>query len=359
MVLSIQDQDWPAVLSLIEPAIDVEDSARASGALTRKRQIRSGSDLLRLALAYGPGGQSLRQTVAWAEYQQIASLSDVALLYRLRDSADWLAQIAGALLRRREATAAKTLGLRLRVIDGSVISPPGRGPRWRLHAVYDLAEERLSAFELTGARGAEALERASIGPGELVMGDRVYARPGGLHHIAEAGGDYLVRAGNRSLRLADAQGRPLDLAAVLDRSDRDGSCDLDVFVLDASGKRQPLRSRLVVIKKPPEAVEKSRKRALRESQRGGHKNDPLSLRCAEHVLLVTSLDRKKADVEQLGGLYRLRWRIELAFKRLKSLLSLDRLPAKDEGLARTWILAHLILALLIEDLNPELRDSPP
>lgn len=359
MVLSIQDQDWPAVLSLIAPAIDVEGSARASGALTRKRHIRSGSDLLRLALVYGPGGQSLRQAVAWAEYQQIASLSDVALLYRLRDSADWLGQIAGALLTRREASATKTLGLRLRVIDGSIISPPGRGRRWRLHAVYDLAEERLSAFELTGARSAEALERASIGPGELVMGDRVYARPGGLHHIAEAGGDYLVRAGSRSLRLADADGRPLDLAAVLDRSDRDGSCDLDVFVLDAGGKHPPLRSRLVVIKKPPEAVEKARKRALRESQRGGHKNDPLSLRCSEHLLLVTSLDHKKAGVEKLGELYRLRWRIELAFKRLKSLLSLDRLPAKDEGLARTWILAHLIVALLIEDLNPELRDSPP
>jgi Transposase DDE domain len=359
MLLSIQEQDWAAVLSLIEQAIDVEGSARASGALVRKRQIRSGSDLLRLALAYGPGGQSLRQTAAWAELQQLASMSDVALLYRLRDSADWLAQIASALLAKREPTTAKTLGLRLRVIDGSIISPPGHGPRWRLHCLYDLAEERLGAFELTGARTAEALERASIGPGDLVMGDRVYARPGGLHHIAEAGGEYLVRAGRRSLRLTDVDHRPLDLATVLDRSDRDGSCDLDVFVLDGSGERKPLPSRLVLIKKPPEAAERARKRALRESQRGGHKNDPLSLRCAEHLMLVTSLDREKAGAEQLGGLYRLRWRIELAFKRLKSLLSLDRLPAKDEGLARTWILAHLIAALLIEDLSPELRDSPP
>jgi hypothetical protein len=359
MLLSIQEQDWPAVLSLIERSIDVEQSARVSGVLQRKRQIRSGSDLLRLALAYGPGGQSLRQTAAWAELQQIASLSDVALLYRLRDSADWLAQIASALLGRRAATAAKFPGLRLRVVDGSVISPPGRGPRWRLHAVYDLAGERFSAFELTGARAAEALERAGIGPGELVMGDRVYARAGGLHHIAEAGGEYLVRAGSRSLRLADVDGRPLDLAAVLDRSDREGSCDLDVLVLDGSGERQPLASRLVVIKKPPQTTEGARRRALRESQRGGHRNDPLSLRCAEHLMLVTSLDRERADAEQLGGLYRLRWRIELAFKRLKSLLRLDRLPARGEGLARTWILAHLIAALLIEDLNPELRDSPP
>ncbi|HEX4098845.1 MAG TPA: IS4 family transposase, partial [Caulobacteraceae bacterium] len=46
-------------------------------------------------------------------------------------------------------------------------------------------------------------------------------------------------------------------------------------------------------------------------------------------------------------------------KRLKSLLHIDRLPAKDERLARAWIFAHLIVALLVEDLSPDLRDSPP
>jgi hypothetical protein len=361
MLLSIQEQDWPAVSSLIERSIDLEASARASGVVQRRRQIRSGSDLLRLALAYGPGGQSLRQTAAWAELQQVASLSDVALLYRLRGSADWLAQIAGALLAPREATASPAaLGLRLRVVDGSVIGAPGRGPRWRLHGVYDLAEERFSAFELTGARTAEALERAAIGPGELVMGDRVYARPGGLRHVVEAGADYLVRAGSRSLRLADKDGRPVDLSAVLDASDRDGFSDLDLLVVDGGDRgREPLPARLVVLKKPPQAAGKARTRTLRESQRGGHQNDPLSLNAAGHLMLITSLDRTKASPHQLGALYRLRWRIELAFKRLKSLLSIDRLPAKDEGLARTWILAHLIAALLIEDLTPELRDSPP
>lgn len=45
--------------------------------------------------------------------------------------------------------------------------------------------------------------------------------------------------------------------------------------------------------------------------------------------------------------YRLRWQVELALKRLKGLLGLDRLPAMSEALARSWLLAHLILALLI------------
>lgn len=365
MILSIQEQDWPGVAGRIGQAIDLETSARAFGVLERKRKIRSGSDLLRLALAYGPGGQSLRQTAAWAELQQVAWLSDVALMYRIRDAADWLGAITGRMLSGREEPApapasASALGLRLRVIDGSVISAPGKGPRFRLHAVYDLAQERFSGLELTGARKAEALERSAIGPGELVMGDRVYARPGGLHHVAEAGGEYLVRVGSRSLTLALADGRPFDLAQVLDRSDQDGVCDLEILVLDGRDhERKPLAARLVVLKKPPEAASKARKHSLRQSQRGGHANDPLSLRAAEHLMLVTSLGPERASPDQLAGLYRLRWRIELAFKRLKSLLHLDRLPAKDKNLARAWIFAHLIVALLVEDLSPEFRDSPP
>lgn len=361
MLLSIQEQDWPSVVSRVEEAIDLEASVRESGVLLRRRQVRSGSDLLRLALAYGPGGQSLRETAAWAELQQVASLSDVALMYRLRAGADWLGQIAGSLLAQRSTGGVvEGLGLRLRIIDGSVISAPGKGRRWRLHAVYDLAEARFSQLELTGPREAEALERMRVGPGDLAMGDRVYARPGGLHHVAGAGADFLVRIGRRSLTLAQGDGADFDLAAVLDSCDKTGSHDMTVQVRDGGDpKRAPLSARLVVLKKPPEAAMRARKQALRESQRGGHKNDPLSLRAAEYLMLVTSLGLGRASPDQLAALYRLRWQIELAFKRLKSLLHIDRLPAKDKDLARAWIFTHLIAALLIEDLSPEFRDFPP
>lgn len=357
--MDIQEQEWPAVLSRIESVLDLDQTARALGAFGRRRQIKSAPDLLRLALAYGPGGQSLRQTAAWAELQGIASLSDVALLYRLRASPAWLAQIASALLGGRANAVTPPAGLRVRIIDASVISAPGRSHRWRLHAAYDLPEERLSAFDLTSSHDAELFERTAISSGDLMMGDRVYARAGGLHYVIDAGGDFLVRVGRRSLKLADREGNRLDLAALLDQSDEEGSCDREVLIHDGAGKQPPLLARLVLIKKPPEAAEKARKRALRESMRGSHKNDPFSLRSSEHMMLATSLEQSRASVEQLGELYRLRWRIELAFKRLKSLLNLDRLPAKDEGLAKSWILTHLIAALLIEDINPDLRDSPP
>jgi IS4 transposase len=55
----------------------------------------------------------------------------------------------------------------------------------------------------------------------------------------------------------------------------------------------------------------------------------------------------------------LRWQIELRFKRLKSLLHLDRLPAKDPALAQAWLHAHRLIARLAEDCIADKEAFPP
>ncbi len=49
----------------------------------------------------------------------------------------------------------------------------------------------------------------------------------------------------------------------------------------------------------------------------------------------------------------------MAFKRLKSLGGFAELRARDPKLARSWLLAHLIAAVLIGPLLGEALDSPP
>jgi len=76
------------------------------------------------------------------------------------------------------------------------------------------------------------------------------------------------------------------------------------------------------------------------------------------VILVTSLAPQAFSTEDILALYRLRWRIELAFKRLKSLVGLNQPPALDERSARPYLLAHLLMILLLEPLVDALEDSP-
>ncbi|WP_456816506.1 transposase [Bradyrhizobium sp. USDA 4508] len=103
---------------------------------------------------------------------------------------------------------------------------------------------------------------------------------------------------------------------------------------------------------------------LRDARRAGlHKREVISspgkhLTPADWVILVTSLRPEDFTTADILALYRLRWRIELGFKRLKSLIGLKGPPGTDERSARPHILAHLLIILLLEPLVDELEDSP-
>ncbi|MBY5719278.1 IS4/IS5 family transposase, partial [Rhizobium leguminosarum] len=64
---------WPEVRARLPAGF--EATARLRGAFTRVREIKNAETLLRLALAYGGLGMSLRETCAWAEAGGIARLS--------------------------------------------------------------------------------------------------------------------------------------------------------------------------------------------------------------------------------------------------------------------------------------------
>ena len=76
-------------------------------------------------------------------------------------------------------------------------------------------------------------------------------------------------------------------------------------------------------------------------------------------MVLTSLDREAADAETVLALYRLRWQIEVAFKRLKSLAGLADLQAKDPRLVRSCLFAKLIVALLAKEAAHDLLESFP
>jgi hypothetical protein len=58
-------------------------------------------------------------------------------------------------------------------------------------------------------------------------------------------------------------------------------------------------------------------------------------------------------------LYRLRWQIEMTFKRPKGLLDLGHVPAKDPQLAQSYLFAKLLAALLLENLTRDFLAFPP
>jgi hypothetical protein len=343
------DSDWLRILARLGGQEALAMSARAHGAFLRARGIRSAADVLRLAFMYGPGGHSLRSLAALAAADELADVSDVAVLERLKRAADWLQSLCEESLAR----VAKVIGVTkttrpIRIVDGSRLEGPG-DRAWRLHMCYDPALGRIIDAAITTTAAGERLDRLAITPGEIRLGDRGFPRPEGIKNTLAAGADVLVRLTWKSLQLTSSDDEPLDWRKLFNLAREHGSLDIPVRVHKAHSKFEPLNLRMVIIKKPAAAAARARAKARRASSKNQHRTDPRTLAAADHIILLTSLNADEFPVDRLGALYRLRWQIELAFKRLKSILHIDRLPAKNPDLARTWLYAHLLLALLIEE----------
>jgi hypothetical protein len=348
------EHEWPYLLSFLPAEETLEATARSCGAIQRRRAVRQASTLLRLALVYGFCGFSLRQTAAWAEAAEIASLSDVALLKRLRRTPEWLGHLLGIKLAER-VTALPAKANRLRLIDATTVSAPGStGTDWRLHLDYDLSALAISEVQLTQVEGGESFFRFDFDPAELVVADRGYAQRPGLAHVVAAGAQFIVRLNWASVPLQQPTGEEFRLLPEL-RTLADAQ--VGVFDLEiAPNPREQLPAipvRLVAVRKSEEAAQEARKKALREASRKSHKLLPETLELASYVLVLTSTAAADFSPAEILEIYRFRWQIELVFKRLKSLLQLDALPAKDPALARTFLFSKLLAALLLEELTQD------
>lgn len=351
---------WTALLGRLPAGLDLEASARERGAWRRPRGVRSAADLLRLALAYANTPLSLRGTAAWAAASGVADLSDVALLYRLRNAGGWLEEVLAALLAVRGAAPA---GLRrpVEIVDATNLAPTGarHATTWRVHARFDPAMGRFAEFRLTEGAAPESLARFSPPAGAVCVADRIYAKARGLFAAKGRGADVVVRYGMTGCALLDEGGARLGLKDVLARGDLPDLADVPVRVPRPDAPDDPpLDARLILWRRPADVAAAARERARREARRKGYEAGAKQLGGAGWLVLLTTLDDAVPAADVLA-LYRLRWQVELAFKRLKSQLRLDDLQAKDRRLARSCVLAKLILAALTDQcLGEALALSP-
>jgi hypothetical protein len=356
---SLVNRDWQSVIRWLGGAGAIEASARETKAFLRAREVASAVDLLRMILAYCLGDRGLRSTAAWAASMGLVDISNVALLYRLRQCGDWLAMLVGQALSVAAPKASR--GRLIRIVDATTVPKAGTQAKrknrlWRVHGAFDLPSERFGFFELTDETGGETLDRIPVIKGEIRIGDRAYLQPDRIAVVLDAGADILVRAGWKNARWLDADGEPVDLLAEFRKGAACGLIDSPIWIGRKS--EAALGLRLVAIKKPEQAAEAARRKARRDARRGGHQISKGTLEAAGWVILITSLDEKAFSTADILALYRLRWRIELGFKRLKSLIGLKGPPGTDERSARPYVLAHLLMILLLEPLVDEFEDSP-
>jgi hypothetical protein len=322
------------------------EQARHLGAMRRARYISDPAVVLRVLLIHLATGCSLAETAARASASGLAQISSVGVFKRLRAAEAWFRWLAQQMRGAAEMPMVVT-GRRLRAVDATSVSEPGStGTDFKVHYVVNLADLQCDFFQLTDIRaGGETFRRIPVTAGDIMMGDRVYAAPPGVSHVVDAGGDVIVRLNRAALPLYERNGTRMDLLPRLRLLQGKAVRECAARAQHTNGNWIP--GRLIALRQSVEATRWAHKRMLRRAQRSRLNVTAEALEFAEYFMLWTTLP-KTVSTAQVLEFYRLRWQIELVFKRMKSILGLGHLPKTDPLSSQAWLEGKLFVGLLIE-----------
>ncbi len=343
--------DWPLLMRFLPDGW--KEKARELGALRRSgRKFCSSEALLRTLLIHLALGCSLKETASRARLAGLADVSSVAVWKRLRESGEWLRWMSEAVMRQWVERRPENLlpgPYRIRLVDATSISEPGStGSDWRIHYAVELGSLQCDSVEVTDVREGETFRRFPVSPGDLLLGDRIYANRGGIEHVVRHGGDVLVRMNLTNLPLEKESGKPFSLLRRL-RTLRIGEVgEWPCWIAPAGAER--IAARVCAVKRDRTATQFACKKLLRRESRKGEKLRPETLESCAYVFVLTTVPAERISAASLLEIYRGRWQVELAFKRLKSILNLSHLPKQDPQGARAWLHGKILVAFLVEAL---------
>jgi hypothetical protein len=342
---SILDGDnWAVLRGFFPPGW--EQAAFATGAVNRMRGLSKPEMLLRILLLHLANGYSLSETAARATQAGWADISAVTVFNRLRAAEQWLRWLAEH--QRPNPELPVLPGRRLRAVDATVVSKPGsHGTDWRIHYALDLDTLQCDFFELTDGNSGETYRRVPVKAGDVLIGDRGYSHAPGIAHVLDNGGDVLVRYHWHRLPLLTPSGRRFALWSELRRLRVGQPAEWSAAIRAKEGA--PMAGRLIAVKRSASATRLVRKRMQQNASKKQTRVSEPAWRAAEYVQLWTTLPAEEPSARVLQ-LYRARWQVELAFKRMKSLMQIGHLPKSHPLSGRAWLHGKLFVGLLAETM---------
>ena len=324
---------------------DYRELAIEFKAFARSRKIKTPEQLMQVVMNYCGIDAVLRETAGNFTLLE-ERISDTAIHNRLKACVPWVK----ALLSRMMGEAAPPLlegGLRFLVVDGSTAQGPGAtGTEHRLHLAIDLVRLHLVHVVVTDEHTGEHLRHYPLQNGDVVVVDRGYNQVEMWMEVADRGVGLVVRYNPHGIPFYDAEGNPIDLERQLKETTATNVC-LPVQVHNK--KKEFLKGHLHARRLPPAQAAAARRRARAAAKKKGRQLQSRTLALAEWVLIWTTVPPEVLPTDAIMALYRVRWQVELAIKRLKSILNIDQLRArKNSVLAELYLHGKLLYAWVIE-----------
>jgi DDE family transposase len=352
-----EDEDWKTLVSYLPGNYErLANEHKQLETQYGNAKITTADWLLRFILLHAGANLPLRQTVAMIAEAGGPSLSAMRLHMKMRRASPYLQSLVERMVGwTAEVKPELWAGYTMTLIDATTLCGPGAlGTDARIHTKLRAADVAVLEAMVTDATGGETFKRFAFAPGELVLADRGYSNAPSVAHAREHGADVLLRYNRGALPLS-YQGQPLDvLARVRTLSGEEAVLDLPVSF---EQEDECIQGRLIATRLPAAEAEKARKR-LRKEQGAGVTEE--SLEAAAYVMLFTTVPRERLSANRCLEAYRLRWQIELQFKRWKSLCGFDRLPNYRDDTIVAWLYAKVLLGILLDRMSSIRSElSPP
>jgi len=336
-----------------------EESCYTENAIQRKRGITSPGDLMMLCLFHLINGCSLVEISEIARLTKLGNVSDVAFMKRFENCNDWFKWILAATVTEGTFEYQKPDWLaeyRVLAVDASDVAEKGRSGRlYRLHYALDLFKLESYQYSITTQKNGETLKNFIVNKNDLFIADRGYGSVNGIEHCLISGGSVIIRLRKGCFKMCDADGEEVRLLKHLRTLGNDNALDLDVYIAGSKGQR--LQLRICAMRKTKEAIAATQKKLRRKESKRQMSFSDESKELNEYIILITNL---KHDIgsNQILELYRLRWQVEIHFKRLKSIMDFGELPKRRPESVMAWLNGKMIIALLIEKIIMRNSFSP-
>ena len=131
--------------------------------------------------------------------------------------------------------------------------------------------------------------------------------------------------------------------------------EISIYIKSSDKKLVPLR--ICARKKTEEeiTIEEKRLKRLESKKQTAYSDDT---KFTHQFMFVADSLPALVSAEKVLGFYRLRWQVELVFKRYKSLPGLGNIPTKTKESSEVWLNGKMFLALLIEKYPGDIDFSP-
>jgi hypothetical protein len=354
------NRDWKTLLSFLP-----EDYERLAVEHHQVRlqwanaKIKTVDGLLRLIFVHVGADLPLRQAVTVVAKAGGPEVSAVRLHVKMRSALPYLEALVGRMTSfGQQAAPERWSGYELVAVDATTVSCPGSdGVDARIHAVIRLHDLGLPHVHITNVSGGETLRRFLWTEGQLVLADRGYSNAPGIAWVVDQGADVLVRVNRGALPLLHGE-EPIEVLTWCRTLAGHRAYERPAHVEVRNGRTvRRIEGRLIGFRLPDKEAAEARERVLKEHN--GKASDDL-LEAASYVVLFTTAPAERLSAARCVEAYRLRWQIELQFKRWKSLCHFDRLPNYRDDTIRSWLTAKVLLGLLLDRMGSAPAElSPP